>query len=160
MRLFQSLDISGSALTAERLRLDLVANNLANINTTRAPEGGPYHRQYAVLGSSSGAPFEPRFRQALGTGFRLGGAQSLLGGMGSSGQGVRVLGIHRDDTAPQIKYEPNHPDADEDGYVAYPNVDVVAEMVDMLSATRSYEANVTAFNAGKEMAVRALDLGR
>lgn len=161
MRLFQSLNVSGSALTAERLRLDLVSNNLANINTTRSPEGGPYRRQFATFAPRSSSPssFGSQFIRLLGTGSRL-GTRSLFETPAALGEGVRVQQIHRDSTAPQLRYEPDHPDAGEDGYVAYPNVDMVAEMVDLLSATRSYEANVTAFNAGKEMAMRALDLGR
>ncbi len=155
MRIFGALSTSGSALTAERLRLDLVANNLANLNSTAAPGNQIYQRQFAVL-TARGEPLF-RFRPGLPGGLI---DLSTLDPWNAAGTGVEVSRIWTDTTAPQMRYEPGHPHADEEGMVAYPNVDVVAEMVDMLSATRAYEANVTAFNAGKDMAMRALDIGR
>ncbi len=144
MGMFGAIDAAASGMTAERLRMDVIANNLANVNTTRSAEGGPYRRQIVV--------FAPRaenstFGQVL--------ASSL-----ESGAGVRVVGITRDNSPFKMVYEPNHPDANADGYVAMPNVNVVAEMVDMMTATRAYEANVTAVNAAKGMAMKALEIGR
>lgn len=146
MDLFRSMAISGSALTAERLRLDVIANNLANVNTTRTAEGGPYRRQQVV--------FAPRGEET----------QWMFPGMDPQGkfrgQGVRVAGIAADASAFKRVYEPGHPDADASGYVSYPNVNVVTEMVDMMAATRAYEANVAAIAAAKAMATSALDIGR
>ncbi len=146
MDLFRSMAISGSALTAERLRLDVIANNLANVNTTRTAEGGPYRRQQVV--------FAPRGEET----------QWMFPGMDQPGtfrgRGVRVAGIAADTAAFRRVYEPGHPDADAAGYVSYPNVNVVTEMVDMMAATRAYEANVAAISAAKAMATSALDIGR
>lgn len=145
-------DISASGLTAERLRLDTIANNLANVETTRTPGGGPYRRQEVVF-----APRTPGFLQIL----------SLFNGGGISGGpvtpdqlGVRVVGIVEDNSPPRLTYDPSHPDANQEGYVAYPNVNVIKEMVDMISATRAYEANVTAMNETKLMFQRAMEIGR
>jgi len=136
--LFDSLRISGSGLTAERVRMDTIANNLANANTTKTEQGGPYRRQMAVF-----AAVAPDRQQH----FKV-------------GRGVRVVGIVEDQSAPRLVYDPQHPDADSDGYVQMPNVNVVTEMVDLISATRAYEANITAINAAKSMAMKALDIGR
>lgn len=134
MGLISTLRVSASGLSAERLRMDLIADNLANANTTRTPDGQPYRRKVAV--------FEPIAPTA-----RMPG-------------GVRVAQIVQDTTPPRLVYEPGHPDADPNGYVAYPNVDIVHEMVDMITATRAYEANIQAFNAAKTMFMRTLDIGR
>lgn len=139
MNLFRSFDISASGLTAQRLRMDTIANNLANVNTTRTANGGPYRRQMVV--------FEERLAASMQSGRRL-------------GAGVRVSRIVEDDDPPRLEYNPAHPDADEQGYVRLPNVNVVTEMVDMISASRAYEANVTALNAAKSMALKALEIGR
>lgn len=147
MRIFHSLNVSASGLTSERLRLDLIANNLANANTTRTPGGGPYIRQLAVVASRS-APIAGSFGEEFDA------AQARLG------NGVRVLGVAQDDSPPVLKYEPAHPDANEEGYVLLPNVNVVTEMVDLITATRAYEANVTAINAAKRMLQAALEIGR
>lgn len=144
--MFASLDISASGLTAQRLRLDIIANNLANAETTRTAQGGPYQRQVPL--------FAPREAHAFG---------AFLGasaGTAAGGQGVRVVGIASDPTPPRRVYQPGHPDADTTGYVMYPNVNVVTEMVDMISASRAYEANAAAFEAAKSMALKALELGR
>ena len=140
MELLPALAISASGLTAERLRLDLIAGNLANVNTTRTADGGPYRRQVPV--------FAERLRQALGQQSR------------SSGRGVEVAAIVADNSPPRLIYDPSHPDADDDGYVALPNINVVMEMVDMITATRAYEANVTVLNAAKAMTMKALEIGR
>lgn len=139
MSLFGSFDISASGMTAERLRMDTIANNLANVNTTRTARGGPYRRQMVV--------FEERLVQALGAGR-------------ARGAGVRVSRIVEDNDPPRLQYDPDHPDADDQGYVALPNINVVTEMVDMISASRAYEANVAALNAAKAMALKALEIGR
>ncbi|MGI6147945.1 MAG: flagellar basal body rod protein FlgC [Firmicutes bacterium] len=143
MSTFRAFRISASGLTAERLRMDTIANNLANAETTRTPEGGPYRRQVPV--------FAPILSQAMGPG---------RPGQGQSGEGVRVVAIVSDESPPRLVYDPQHPDADGDGYVAMPNVNVVREMVDLVSATRAYEANITALNAAKQMALKALEIGR
>lgn len=140
MDLFRSIETSASGLTAERLRLDLIADNIANANTTRSPGGGLYRRKVAV--------FSP-----------LGGGGMLGRGVGV-GRGVQVLQVREDRTPSPLRYDPGHPDANAQGYVAMPNVDVVKEMVDMIAASRAYEANVTAVNAAKTMFLRALDIGR
>lgn len=140
MNLFRAIETSASALTAERLRLDVISENIANANTTRTPEGGPYRRKVVQ--------FSPR------------AARRTPGDPVPVGAGVRVAGIAQDPSPFKLRYDPGHPDADAQGYVALPNVDVVKEMVDMITATRSYEANVTAMNAAKTMFLRALDIGR
>lgn len=150
MSLFSSFDISASALTAERLRMDVISNNLANANTTRTPEGGPFRRQVVV--------FAPRGEtRRFVPGARTGSAAGRTRGVG---EGVRVVAIQDDEAAPRMVYDPSHPDADENGMVAMPNVDVVREMVDLISAARAYEANVTTINTLKNMALKALEIGR
>lgn len=165
MGLFDAIDTSASGLTAQRLRLDLIANNIANINTTRTSETTeagnpvPYRRQVAV--------FEPReaensFASELGLAM---GSTSKLGN--SAGRGVQVSAVVEDQSPFVLEYNPNSPDAakvDEPGvpagYVRKPNVDIVTETVDMISASRAYEANVTCLNASKAMAKKALEIGR
>ncbi len=136
---------AGSALTAQRLRMDVVSSNIANAEATSTAEGGPYRRERVVF-----APSEPSFSAYL----RTASPDATPGG------GVVVRAIVEDDTPPRLVYDPTHPDADEDGNVAYPNVDLVTEMTDMLSASRAYEASITIINVAKSMAQRALDLGR
>lgn len=141
MSFFTAIDASASGLTAERLRLDTIANNIANINTTRTPQGGPYRRQQVV--------FESALQdQGLWT----------KGARGSLGSGVRVAGIAADNSPPIMVYNPEHPDANQEGYVATPSINIVREMVDLISASRSYEANITALNAAKSMTMRSLDI--
>jgi flagellar basal-body rod protein FlgC len=144
---FTPFAISASALTAERLRMDVISNNIANANTTRTLEGGPYVRQRVV--------FAPRFDPTPAF-------APLLSMMTPEGLpvGVRVVGIEKDPSPPRMVYDPGHPDSNAEGYVAYPNVNTVNEMVDMISATRAYEANITAFNATKSMALQALTIGK
>ncbi len=146
MSLFQAIDSSASGLTAERLRLDIIANNLANIDSTRTAAGGPYRRQVPVFTAKG-----DRFGAWLAAGRR---------GLEPAGTGVQVTGIFTDPAPFKMVYNPSHPDADGQGYVSMPNVDIALEMVDMLTATRAYEANVTAINAAKSMFLRALDIGR
>lgn len=148
MGLFNSFAISASGLTAERLRMDVISNNIANVNTTRTEAGGPYQRQRVI--------FEPR-GEKLNFMFP---AIFEKNKMIKQFQGVRVTGITDDPNPPKLVYEPGHPDANADGYVAMPNVNIVKEMVDMISATRAYEANVTSLNSAKQMAAKALDILR
>ncbi|MER3402639.1 MAG: flagellar basal body rod protein FlgC [Armatimonadota bacterium] len=134
MGLISMMRISTSGLSAERLRMDLIADNLANANSTRTAEGGPYRRKVAI--------FEP-----------IPPTAQMLGG-------VRVVGVAQDPSPPRMVYQPGHPDADANGYVTYPNVDMVHEMVDLITASRAYEANIQAFNTAKNMFLRTLDIGR
>ncbi len=137
MSLFGSMNVSGSALTAQRLRMDVIAGNIANAETTRtAGQRVPYRRQQVVF-------------------------QPLPTATDGIGNGLQVARVVRDPQPPREVYDPTHPDADpQTGLVAYPNVDVATEMTDLLSATRAYEANVTVLNAVKQMAQKSLDLGR
>ena len=144
MGMFSAINAAASGLTAERLRLDVISNNIANANTTRTANGGAYRRQMVV--------FQPRSNQSS---FR-----QLLDNQLANGEGVRVTGIIQDDSPLRKVYDPQHPDANIEGYVEMPNVNIVTEMVDMITATRSYEANVAAVNAAKSMALKALEIGR
>ncbi|MGO5053714.1 flagellar basal body rod protein FlgC [Lachnospiraceae bacterium LCP25S3_G4] len=147
MSFLSSMNISASGMTAQRLRLDVAAENIANMETTRTENGGPYQRKVVVLQSSNNNSFKDTLRNAAN------GVQSSYGG-------VKATQILDDDRSFQSVYNPEHPDADENGYVSMPNVDLTKETVDSMSATRSYEANITAFNAIKLMAQRALDIGK
>lgn len=148
MSLFGGLEISASALTAERLRMDVVAENLANAQTTRGADGQPYRRKEVVLQERAGS---------------FGASLSAAMGGGNSARppgSVQVAGIAEDQTPLKRVYDPGHPDADADGYVSMPNVDTVTEMVDLIGAQRAYEANVTAMQAAKQMFSRTLELLR
>jgi flagellar basal-body rod protein FlgC len=145
MGLFDSLNVSASGLSAERLRMDVIAENLANAQTTRTAEGGPYQRKEVVLREAGGS-----------FGAALAGA---IGGAGSP-RGVEVAAVVADETEARRVYDAGHPDADARGYVAMPNVDPVTEMVDLITASRAYEANVTAMQTAKGMFNRTLDLLR
>jgi flagellar basal-body rod protein FlgC len=147
MSMFGGLEVSASALTAERLRMDVVAENLANAQTTRGTDGQPYRRKEVVLQEQAGS-FGASLSAAMGT------------NGGANGGGVEVAGIVEDQTPLKQVYDPGHPDADANGYVAMPNVDTVTEMVDLIGAQRAYEANVTAMQAAKQMFSRTLDLLR
>lgn len=137
MKFFQAMSTCATALSAQRLRLDLISSNIANAGTTRTPEGGPYRRKVPVFAEN------------------LARAQS-----GLSCSGVKVVAVQEDPAPFRRVYEPGHPDADQDGYVLYPNVNIVNEMVNLLEAGRAYEANVTAFNTQKEMYRAALSIGK
>ncbi len=151
MGLFNSLEISATALTAERLRMDVTAENLANAQTTRGADGGPYRRKEVVLQQAGGGPdFGSQLRTAMVGGGRGGAAPG----------GVQVAAIVADATPPKQVYDPGHPDANAQGYVAMPNVDSVTEMVDLISSSRAYEANVTAMQASKQMFTKTLELLR
>lgn len=143
---FTSFAISGSGLTAERLRLDLISNNIANMHTTGRPDdpsNAPYTRKI------------PLFAQILR---QEEGSSGLYAQF--KGAGVRVTRVVEDPNPPRLEYDPSHPDANAAGYVAYPNVNIVNEMVNMITASRAYEANVTALNAAKDMALKALEIGK
>ncbi|QRG65501.1 flagellar basal body rod protein FlgC [Brevibacillus choshinensis] len=151
MSLFQGINTSASALTANRLRLDTIASNIANAETTRANFVNgvwqPYKRKMVELSPKSGESFDNLLQAAVG---------NITGKNGD--QGVRVTAIKEDETPFKRVYDPSHPDADQDGYVLMPNVDMMKEMVDMISASRSYEANITALNATKNMMMKALEI--
>jgi len=147
--IFKGLDISASALTAQRFRMDVIASNIANAETTRAQfvDGRwvPYRRKMVVM-----EPNQPTFAEVF---------EARLAGREAS-PGVKVTRVVEDPSEFRRVYNPEHPDADENGYVLMPNVDILKEMVDIISATRSYEANVTALNATKAMYTKALEIGK
>jgi len=140
------LRISGSGMAAQRARMNAISSNIANINTTKTPEGGPYRRKDVVFESTADTQ---SFGQILGANDPR-----------SDYQQVQVSDVIHDKKAPLLKYDPTHPDANEEGYVAYPNVNLMEEMTNMMQATRSYEANVQAIQATKDMALSALEIGR
>ncbi len=149
MNLFGVMDISGSALQAERVRAEVVAANMANAETTRTEDGGPYQRQHVVF-SASGVDQPHNFAQAmLSTG-------SLP--QSSAAEGVRVAAVVSDASKPLQRYDPGHPDADANGYVSYPNINPLTEMVDLMGAQRAYGMNVSAVTASKSMISTTLDI--
>jgi flagellar basal-body rod protein FlgC len=149
MDLLSSMEISASALSAQRTRLNIISQNLANAQTTRTAEGGPYRRQITVFEAQ---PFVSHLRRSMDIPPYPGGRDPR--------RGVLVEGVYQDQSDLRRVYDPSHPDADRDGYVLYPNVDTVTEMANLINASRSYEANVTAVNASKSMALKALEIGR
>lgn len=146
MSIFKSFAISASGLTAQRLRMDIISNNIANAQTTKTAVGGPYRRQVPVF-------------VAMGENGRFSSLLAKRMGLNTN-KGVKAAAIKEDPNPPRLVYEPNHPDADERGYVAYPNIDLIKEMVDMIGATRAYQANITAIDSAKIMAAKALEIGR
>lgn len=142
MDLFTTFKISGSALKANSIRLSTISSNLANVETTSTPEGGPYKKK-SVYFESKPVSFK----------------EQLDGKLRNAAQGVEVTKILEDQEPPQQVYNPTHPDADAEGYVAMPNVSVIKEMVDMMNATRSYQANATTIKSAKRMALKALEIG-
>lgn len=145
MDFFSAIDVSSSALSAERTRMNLISSNLANANVTRTPEGGPYKRKDSVFTATPVAnPF----------------SRVLDGATAKQVRKVEVSDIVEDQNPPRLQYDPSHPDANAQGYVAMPNVNTVEEMTDMISATRMYEANVTAVQAAKNMALKTLEIGK
>ena len=143
MNLFGVMELSATALTAQRQRAEVATANLANAETTHTEEGGPYRRKLVVFGQRAN-----RFQLALANA----GGRAM--------RGVEVREVVDDPAPPVMRYEPGHPDADAQGYVAYPNLNPVSEMVDLMSATRSYEANAAAVNASKQMIQSSMDLLR
>jgi flagellar basal-body rod protein FlgC len=153
MGLFDAIDASGSGLSAERLRMDVTSENLANAQTTKGADGQPYRRKEVVLQQAGEtAPTHPSFSSVLASMQGAGGAKSV--------NGVRVSGIVEDSSALKRIYDPGHPDADKQGYVTMPNVNTVTEMTDLISSSRAYEANVTAMQTAKTMFSKTLDLLR
>jgi len=143
MDIFTTMKISASALKAQRIRMNAISSNLANIETTRTPDGGPYRKREVVFQSS-----QKGFSDTLDS--RLRGAI----------QGVEVTQIQASNLSPRMIYNPSHPDADGEGQVAMPNIVLLEEVADMMSASRAYEANVTVVNSAKRMALKALEIGR
>ena len=146
MAIFSTLNIGGTALTAERTRMEVISKNIANVNTTRTSSGKPYRRQMPLFKEIEGDSFESVLSNASGK--------------HKSEGGVKVTGIENDRSPFKSAYNPGHPDADKDGYVLMPNIDIVTEMVDMISASRAYEANMTTINSAKAMAMKALEIGK
>ena len=145
MSLFSALSVSASGLDAQRARAELLTENLANSETTRTPDGGPYRRKDAMFSSApQGSPFSAEFQTQ----------------MGYYSNGVEVSSIYEDTRDPEMRYQPSHPDANADGYVAYPRMNPAEDMVDLMAATRGYDANVSAMTAVKDMIQRSIDLLR
>lgn len=146
MGLFQSFDISASGMTAERFRMDTIAQNIANVHTTRTEDGDPYRRKIVTFAEKELTPFSHYYQS-----YR---ARAV-------GNGVKVIKVSEDmKTDYRMVYEPSNPDADENGYVLYPNVNTVTEMTNLIDASRAYQANTTAFNASKNMVQAALQIGK
>lgn len=143
---FNSLNVSASGLTAERLRMDIISRNIANANTTRTASGSPYRRQIPIFQEMKSTQFSEVFDR--------------VSGQQTSKDGVEVASITEDKSPFKREYNPTHPDADRDGYVLLPNVDVVTEMINLISANRAYDANVTVMNGTKTMALKAMEIGR
>lgn len=143
LKAFNTLRISSSGLSAERLRMDTIASNIANVATTRGENGGPYRRKIAV--------FQENLNNEI---------DKNTGKEKNEMLGVKAVGIKEDESPLRRVYDPSHPDADKDGYVLMPNVNVLNEMADMIAATRSYEANINAVNSEKSMFLKALEIGR
>ena len=145
MAIFSSFNISASGMTAQRLRSDTISQNLANVNTTRTSDGEPYRRKTVVFQEREMTSFD----------------SVLMTTSGLAGNGVKVTKIVEDTSTPMnMVYDPSHPDADEIGYVTYPNVNTVTEMTNLIDASRAYEANITAFDAAKSMALKGLEIGQ
>ncbi|RJP81658.1 MAG: flagellar basal body rod protein FlgC [Candidatus Zixiibacteriota bacterium] len=160
--LFTALDMSASGLTATRRWMDAIAENLANAQTTRTPDGGPYRRKtvtfHEVMGQARRVQVRPgQERPELSGSLNPEGAQAAGSARRGLAQGVEAV-ISRESGSPRMVYDPDHPDADEQGMVAYPDVQVVREMADLITASRSYEANITALNAAKAMNKKALEI--
>jgi len=145
MGVFDSININSSALTAEKSRIDVISKNIANEKTTRGTGGEPYRRQTVIFEEKKANPFSQylsKYKKKF------------------NGEGVKITGIVDDTTPFKLVYEPGHPDADENGYVRMPNVEIVKEMVDMIDAQRAYESNITAMNTSKSMLMKTLEIGR
>ena len=151
MSFLQSLNISGSGLTAQRLRMDIISENLANMDTTRTQDGGPYRRKMVVFSSADQS--NSLFNKMLYSNINEINSANIT-------RGVEVSDIIEDEEPFKLTYNPTHPDANEDGYVEMPNVDSLKETVDMMEAVRAYQANITALNSIKQMASKALEIGK
>ncbi len=152
MSLFNLLSVSASGMSAQRKRAEVLVENLANAETTRTPEGGPYRRKDVVFETASAeGPFSNIFQRQLSGSSQMGGAPM---------QGVRVAEVLQDQREPDKRYQPGHPDADPQGYVAYPHLNPAEEMVDLMNASRGYQSNVAAMAAAKDMIQKTLDIMR
>ncbi len=152
MSLMGSLNVSASGMSAQRTRMDIISQNIANVNTTRDENGDVYRRQTVVFAEKNDSNFE-----SILTAMQTGISRKT----DPLGDGVKITGIAEDHVTPmKMVYDPAHPDADADGYVTMPNVNTVTEMTNLIDATRSFEANVTAFNATKNMALKGLEIGK
>ncbi|MBL0691846.1 MAG: flagellar basal body rod protein FlgC [SAR324 cluster bacterium] len=147
MSLFDSMQVSTSGLYAQRTRINVISSNIANVHTTRTQEGGPYIRRTTVFGA---IPKAKTFLEELN---QLNETTDVV-------KEPKVLSISEDQRAPILKYDPSHPDANEEGYVAFPNIDITEEMVDLIQARRSFEANVVAFNVARGLAQKSLEIGK
>ena len=146
MSLFQAFNISASGMTAERFRTDIIAQNIANVNTTRTENGTPYRRKIVTFAEKDVTTFSQYYSASKNA---------------AIGNGVKVAKVKEDtETDLIMEYDPSNPDADENGYVSYPNVNVVTEMTNLIDSTRAYEANATAFDASKNMAMTGLNIGK
>ena len=147
MGMFTSFDINASGMTAQRFRMDIISENVANANTTRTSDGSPYVRKVVTFTEKdTQTPFHRVLNKATDR---------------YSGKGVKIDGVYEDtETQMNMVYDPSHPDADENGYVTYPNVNIITEMTNLIDASRSYEANATAFNSSKAIALQGLNLGK
>ena len=146
MSLFQSFDINTSGLTAQRFRMDVISENVANVTTTRTEDGTPYTRKIVTFREKNVTPFSKVLSNTR---------EAYLG------NGVKVSKVSEDTESEYVmKYDPSHPDADENGYVSYPNVNIITEMTNMIDASRSYEVNLTAFETSKAIALKGLELGK
>ena len=149
MSMFSSFNVNASGLTAQRYRMDIISENVANANTTRTADGTPYRRKVVTFAEKGG---QTPFSHVLG---------KAAYSHGYTGHGVKVDGVYKDyETEMNMVYDPSHPDADENGYVTYPNVNIITEMTNLIDASRAYEANATAFNASKSIALKGLELGK
>jgi flagellar basal-body rod protein FlgC len=144
MDFFTAMKVSSSGLSVQRTRINVASSNLANVETTRTPDGGPYRRRDVIVGA---VPFSKAFEKAMRT------------DMNDQTHSVEVVSIEADQGDPRLIYKPDHPDARQDGYLAMPNINPISEMVDLLTTTRSYEANVSAMRASKSMALEVLKIG-
>lgn len=144
MNLFSAMDVSASGLTAQRMRMNIISENLANINTTRTPQGGPYVRKCVVLEPTPLEDFQSQ----------------LAADLTQTPVGVKVSEVVEDPRSPKEEFDPGHPDANAQGVVLLPNVNPIEEMVSLMISSRSFEANISAFNAAKTMALRALEIGK
>ena len=166
MNLFGLMDTSGGAMQAERMRAEVVAANMANAETTHTAAGGPYRRQHVIFSANQGDPgFLDSLASASGAGTSATAAAGTLslaafGGSGPVAPGVHISGVVQDTSAPLIRYDPGHPDAGPDGMVAYPDINPLTEMVDLMGATRAYGLNSSAVQAEKGMIVSALEIAK
>lgn len=144
MNLFSAMDVSASGLTAQRIRMNIISENMANINTTRTPQGGPYIRKCVVMEAQPPESF----------------SSYLPADLSSPPLGVRVTEVVEDPRGPKEEFDPGHPDANDQGVVQLPNINPIEEMVNLMVTSRTFEANITAFNMAKGMALRALEIGK